>query len=430
MSLLKCKNHLAQSRKARKEQRASELFWPVISLRLFVFARTAALAFVVIVSLLAVGCARPRPLSVLSDDTINREEGYESVLFWQLRVEDKTGTVSSRPRFLLSRLGQGEKNFDKLPVERIPAAGVWTKQSGVAVYEAMTFAASKPGDYLFSDVLFPLYTDYVANYYTGRYDEREVTFSAPVSRLITVEPGKLIYLGTFVVELLKEEKTGYVYRVRLVQEENDFNNGVKQFRESYPGLFKRFNKTVTHAPAKLFFIDRFSSNKYGWTVPSGDKQVSAAFSDGKYVIESGNDDCHWSGIAPPFELPMNFDVELLSAGKAKNDAAESGIALGTDRENAYNFFLSPDGQAKIELYKDGDVLTTPVTAQAAGSAISSGSKSSVQKIEVRGDALRYFVNDRYVGELKNELNRKDWFLGLAVCGRETTRFDQIMLIER
>jgi hypothetical protein len=37
-----------------------------------------------------------------------------------------------------------------------------------------------------------------------------------------------------------------------------------------------------------------------------------------------------------------------------------------------------------------------------------------QKIEVRDDMLRYYVNDTYIGEIKSVLDMKEWFLDLTV----------------
>jgi hypothetical protein len=53
-----------------------------------------------------------------------------------------------------------------------------------------------------------------------------------------------------------------------------------------------------------------------------------------------------------------------------------------------------------------------------------------QKIEVRGDVLGYYVNDTYVGEMNSELDMKEWFLGLTVCGNRTIAFDRFKAIER
>jgi hypothetical protein len=396
--------------------------------------RTGIPVFFAVLLLLigAAGCARPRSLSGLEEDALNPEQGFESVVFWRVKVLDRTGTISSRPRFLVERPGpskQGEHTFDKPVHEPVTASGEWTKQGGVSVFETMVFAAAKPDGYLFKDVAFFLYTDYLPNYYTGGSEEREVSFPVPLSRFCAIPPGKAVYLGEISIEFLKEERAGYLYRVHVVQESNDFNDAVKQFREAYPSLFKRFSKTVDTASWKIMFLDDFASNRHGWTIPAGDRHVVSEFTGGKYRIRSKNDECHRAGILPAFDRPQNFDIELVSTGRTNVDTQGYGLVFGSDRENAYNFLITGTGRAKVELYQNGSQpALIPWNDASAGKA--SETTANRQKIEARGDMLRYYVNDRYVGEIRNELDGKDWFLGLVVCGKQTVEFDRLKLIER
>ncbi len=304
------------------------------------------------------------------------------------------------------------------------------KTGRIPVFESMVAAASKPETYLFKNATFFLYTDYLPNYFTGRYEERSVFFTVPLNRLCTIPSGKLVYLGEILIEFLKEEKAGYSYRVTIVQDSDNFNDAVKQFRESYPGLFKRFDRSVEPVSWKILLVDNFNANENAWAVPSGDKHVYAGFSNGEYSIQSKNDECHWAGITPSFNRPHNFDIELVSAGTSKADVQGYGLALGNDRENAYNFLFTGSGQAIIELYKNGDSQPSLVTGKEGAVEKSFDSPIIRQKIEARGDILRYYLNDRLIGEIKNELDMKAWYLGLAVCGKQTVEFDQFKLIER
>ncbi len=392
--------------------------------------RVLIFSAVLVVLVLTSGCGRPRSLSMLEEDALNHGQGFESVVFWRVKVVDRTGTITSRPRFSIYRprlSKEGTPDFDRLVPEQTTVNGEWTKQDGVSVFEGMVVAASKPEQYLFKNIAFFLYTDYLPNYFTGRYEERDVDFTAPLGRLCTVPPGKLVYLGEFLIEFLKQQKIDYFYRVTLVQEDKGHSDAIKQFREAYPGLFKRFNKSVDPAVWKILFVDNFNANETAWTVPAGDKKVYAGFENGKYIIQSRNDECHWAGITPSFDRPRDFDIELVSSGAAKADVQGHGLALGSDRDNAYHFLVAGDGEAKIELYKNGDPQPAPVIGKE-----SNAEKAPVnrQKIEARGDALRYYLNDRFIGEIQNELDMKTWYLGLAVCGKQTVEFDQLKLIER
>ena len=397
--------------------------------------KTGVLVFigVLLVQVLTSGCARPRSLSVLDEDSLNREQGFESVVFWRVKVLDNTGTITSRPHFSIYRPGLskgGGPDFDKPIPEHTEIRGEWTKRNGISMFEGMVFAASTPEEYLFKNVTFFLYTDYLPNYFTGRYEERDVVFTVPLSRRCTIPPGKLVYLGEVLIEFLKEEKAGYTYRVTLGQDNNDFNGAAKQFSEDYPGLFKRFNRSVEPVTWKILLVENFNASENAWTVPAGDKMVHAGFSNGKYIIQSKNDECHWSGNTPSFDRPHNFDIELVSTSKSKADAQGHGVALGSDRENAYNFFIAGSEQTKIELYKNGDPQPALVTWKEEAVGKASDTAVNRQKLEARGDMLRYYLNDRFIGEIKNELDMKAWYLGLAVCGKQTVEFDQFKLIER
>jgi hypothetical protein len=397
--------------------------------------KRGVIVFIAVLTVLVLtsGCTRPGSLLVLDEDAFNRERGFESVVFWRLKVLDKTGTVSSRPRLSIYRPGLSKKggpDFDKPIPEHAEVNGEWTKRNGIPAFEGMVVAASKPEQYLFKNITFFLYTDYLPNYFTGGYEERDVDLTVPLSRLCTIPPGKLVYLGEMVIEFLKEDKAGYSYRVSFVQEVTDSDDAAKQFREAYPGLFKRFNRSVEPVSWKVLLVENFNANENAWTVPAGDKHVYAGFSNGKYSIQSKNDECHWAGTTPSFDRPHDFDVELASASTSKANGEGHGLALGSDRENAYNFLISRSGQAKIELYKNGDPQPTLVTGVEGAVGEASDNRVIRQKVEARGDMLRYYLNGRYVGEIKNELDLKTWYLGLAVCGRQTVELVEFKHVER
>lgn len=396
--------------------------------------KRSVIVFITVLAALALasGCARPRSLSVLDEDALNRGQGFASVVFWRVKILDNTGTINSQPRFSIYRPDhsmQEGQNFDKPIPEHTEVNGEWTKRNGISVFEGMVVAASKPEQYLFKNVIFFLYTDYLPNYFTGRYEERDVVFTVPLSRLCTVPSGKLVYLGEITIEFLKEEKTGYSYRVNFAQESTDFDDAAKQFRKAYPGLFKQFSRSVEPVSWKLLLVDNFKTNENAWTVPA-EKHVHAGFSNGKYIMQSKNDECHWAGITPSFGRPHDFDIELTSARTTKADGEWRGLALGSDRENVYNFLFTGSGQAKIELYKNGDSQPALVTGEQGAVGRASDASVTRQKLEARDDMLRYYLNDSFIGEIKNELDLKTWYLGLAVCGKQTVEFDQFKLIER
>lgn len=48
---------------------------------------------------------------------------------------------------------------------------------------------------------------------------------------------------------------------------------------------------------------------------------------------------------------------------------------------------------------------------------------------MRGDTLRYCVNDTYIRGIKSEFDMKERLLGLRVCGKQTVAFDRLKAIE-
>jgi hypothetical protein len=381
------------------------------------------------------GCAPHRALSELDDDVLYTEKGYASVVFWRLRVQDKTGTISSRPRIAIYRSKNTEdvtQRFDSGTRETLMVPGSWTKQEGLSQFNSPVFTAARPDEYLFRDIDFFLYTGRQPSYWaTGRPEDKDIYFTVPLHRRCTVPAGKLVYLGEIVVDFLKEERSGYSYQVNVIQDEADQNNATKEFREAYPGLFKRFNKTVEKAPWKVTLVEQFASNGNGWSVPAADKHVRAQFKDRKYMVQSKNDDCHVAGIAPTFGWPQQFDLELVSTRTSDSvNAQDHGFLFGPDRDNGYHVLVSATGQARVELYKDGEARSVPIPEHGPAAGTSAQRTVNRQRMEVRGDVLRYYLDDQFIGEIKNEFDMKAWSFGLTVCGRQTVVFDQLTLIEQ
>jgi hypothetical protein len=380
-------------------------------------------------------CAPHRALSELDDDVLYTEKGYESIAFWRLRVQDKTGTISSRPRITIYNQKDTRdvtQRFDSRTRETLMVTGSWTKEEGLSRLDSLVFTAARPDEYLFKDIDFFLYTVRQPSYWaTGQPQDKDMYFTVPLHRRCTIPSGKLVYLGEIVVDFLKVDRSGYSYRVTVIQDDAGLNTATKEFREAYPGLFKRFNKTVEKAPWKVTLVEQFASNGNGWSVPAADKHVRAQFKDRKYMVQSKNDDCHVAGIAPTFGWPQQFDLELVSTRTSDSvNAQDHGFLFGPDRDNGYHVLVSATGQARVELYKDGEARSVPIPEHGPAAGTSAQRTVNRQRMEVRGDVLRYYLDDQFIGEIKNEFDMKAWSFGLTVCGRQTVVFDQLTLIEQ
>lgn len=85
---------------------------------------------------------------------------------------------------------------------------------------------------------------------------------------------------------------------------------------------------------------------------------------------------------------------------------------------------------KVELYRNGESQPVLIPWTDSPSGKTDRVLTNRQKIEVRGDMLGYYMDDTYIGEMKSELDMKEWSPGLTVCGNRTIAFDRFKAIER
>lgn len=90
----------------------------------------------------------------------------------------------------------------------------------------------------------------------------------------------------------------------------------------------------------------------------------------------------------------------------------------------------PIPRIRSRTYRNGEARAEPILWKEAPVEKADGNTASRQKVEMRGETLRYLVNDQVVGELKNALDLKEWFLGVTVCGKQTVEFSKLRVIER
>ncbi|MEK6700017.1 MAG: hypothetical protein AABZ10_13380 [Nitrospirota bacterium] len=389
---------------------------------------------IMFVLFLNAGCARQKSFMMLEDDVLDQDRGFESIAFWRVRVTDRTASISSLPSFSVYHPTTGKggaTDYGNLVLERTKVSGEWSKEDGGPRLESMVFVGSKSGEYLFRDVRFYLYTDQIPNYWKGGTVDRDVFLTVPIHKTCSITQGRLMYLGTIQIEIVREGKNGYSYRVHIVQDTSDFESALKEFQKTYPVLYKRFKNKVDTASWKLRLVEDFNVDNSAWTLPAKDKYLHAHFDNGVYVLESKNNDCHWSFFKSALDKPENFDIELTDRWESGARSGGFGLTFGSDPENFYDFHVSGGAQAKAELYKNSELHSELIGWKDVPA--DTGPKKNVyrQKIEVRGDALKYYVNDQPAGEVKNELDMKGLFtIGVFVCDKQKAAFDRLTVIER
>ena len=249
----------------------------------------------------------------------------------------------------------GATDYGNLVLERTKVSGEWSKEDGGPRLESMVFVGSKSGEYLFRDVRFYLYTDQIPNYWKGGTVDRDVFLTVPIHKTCSITQGRLMYLGTIQIEIVREGKNGYSYRVHIVQDTSDFESALKEFQKTYPVLYKRFKNKVDTASWKLRLVEDFNVDNSAWTLPAKDKYLHAHFDNGVYVLESKNNDCHWSFFKSALDKPENFDIELTDRWESGARSGGFGLTFGSDPENFYDFHVSGGAQAKAELYKNSEL---------------------------------------------------------------------------
>lgn len=383
--------------------------------------------------LLTVGCAGSRSLTRMYEDVMDEGNEIETALFWRVEVIDRTSSLKSSPRFYMyhpEETKSGDTWHGDLVREFERAMGDWRMKNGVSYLEDLVVAESTSSQYLFKEVDLYLYTKTYSNQWTDRIESRELYFTGSINRACTIPPEKLTYLGVVTIEFTGMKGEQYLYRTRFSQDRKDFDEDVKLLRERYPVLSEQFDQRIEAARCNLVFIEDFKNNIHRWPTNIKRKNSTARITRGTLTMQSKNNACHREMIRPSFELPDNFDVELVSRWKEGVDDRGYGLALGRDRRNAYGFHVSADGSSNVGLFKKNKHQHDPVEWKSSTATRGGGKSINRQKVAVRGDRLIYYVNGTLVGETVKDIDAGEWAVGVTVCGKQEVSFDQLTIVER
>jgi|GEM_PF-5372807 len=384
-------------------------------------------------ALLAVGCAGNRSLTRMYEDITDEGHEIETALFWRVEVIDRTSSLKSSPRFSIyhpEETTPGDTWQGDLVREFERATGDWRKKNGASYLEDLIVAESASAQYLFKEVDLYLFTKTYSNQWTDRIESRELYFTGSINRACSIPPGKLAYLGVVTIEFTGMKGERYLYRTRFSQDREDFDKDVKLLRERYTVLSEQFDQRIESARCNLVFIEDFKNNIHRWPTNVKRRHSTARITRGALTLHSKSDACHREVIRPSFEMPDNFDVELVSRWKEGVDNRGYGLALGRDRRNAYGFHVSADGSSNVGLFKKNKHQHDPVAWKSGTAKRGDGQSINRQKIAVRGDRLTYYVNGAIVGEMVKDMDIEEWAVGVTVCGKQEVAFDQLTIVER
>lgn len=416
---------------------------------------------VIITLVLIGGCASSGPLKNLENDHLAQEQGFQSLVFWRIKVIDRTNSfgkpkLANVPGF---QFYEAEKSVSDpilhfiRPNLKMSAwdgkvlSGGWVKKDDVSYLDETTIAEIKPGEYTLDNIYFLM--EHYNSYTVGQGGTTATNyFTIDVDKTYDIPPGKLLYLGEFDVEFVSKknvENKGnvYTYNVKINQNTDDFNRNLKIVQERYPLLYNQFKNNVDIAYSKYLFFEDFSLTRI---LHSGDmsfKRSKRAWKDsvwelfsggeyhlsgGEYIIEPNDNKCHWSTIKFPTPVPINFDIELVSTWKSGVENGTHGLLLANDSNNFCQFTVSGNGYSCIFVGVDGKYIEPqPVGWKPNTANKGNGTIANRHKVEVRGNVLNYYVNDKYIGRVNNKINFKNGFIGVFVCDKQKVAFDDLKI---
>ena len=208
---------------------------------------------VIVVLVLIGGCASRGPLETLKKDQLDQEHGYQSIVFWRIKIIDRTNSFGNQkfeflPAFqfyeneiLVRNPGRYKiwPNLKKSSWNGKILSGGWVKKDGVNYLDEMTIAEVKPGEYTLDSIYLLMSLVYKPSYY----------FTIDVNKTFDIPPGKLLYLGEFDVEfvskkIIKNMENVLLYNFQSSHNIDDFNRNLTIVQERYPLLYNQFKNNA------------------------------------------------------------------------------------------------------------------------------------------------------------------------------------------
>jgi hypothetical protein len=221
------------------------------------------LAFLSVVVTTDSPAEQDRPMLDLKskDPRLHTEQGYASVLFWRLRLEDRTGDCAAfYPRFTFGPPGSAKRATSGQLVPMTPgeyfkthftasaAQGRWEKKGEAHVFDGLYAVEARPGPYE------------VFQFKLHRKKEEFGSLAFAVNlgeQLLDVAAGQLLYLGeiNIIITLSKERgKKGLLYNFLIREGDADpqqcLDRDLEQMKRLFPGVVAAFPGGASTVPAQ------------------------------------------------------------------------------------------------------------------------------------------------------------------------------------
>ncbi|MCU0394126.1 MAG: hypothetical protein MUE81_23705, partial [Thermoflexibacter sp.] len=143
----------------------------------------------------------------------------------------------------------------------------------------------------------------------------------------------------------------------------------------------------------ILYDDFDTSDKYNWSLEKV-MQKESRIENGGYIFRNNTKDfCNWAALPQSYPIKSGADIDIILKMRHINGLTDGfGLMLWQDDSNHYTFEYQNNGKARYNIYENstytyvGDFKSTNIISN-------ENSPSVIQKIEIRGSAVKYFVNN-------------------------------------
>ncbi len=388
---------------------------------------------IILLSIIINGCGRVR-LKTVGADYIPTDKGYESLLIVRTFIIDHTRNITGLPFYSIdcgsfwgtNRIWHQTESYCD-PLKPYPenheaclnnyigayVQNGWYDENGIRFFNEMSISKLMPNNCELVNIYCPVIGG---------------NLFVDIKKTYEFKTKNLYYFGIVVLEFFEEKQGGYSYVLNIIQDDKTFQRDIKDFKLRFPKLYNHFkdnivriDQTDSHQmeysaiPPQVFFYENFYANQKGWTLNT-DSNIGS-ISAGKYNIIGKDKLCRFRYVELAKYLPEDYDVILTSYWKGGKDDVAYGLSIGKDYDNCYNFEISGNGYSRISSYMD-DKYHEPSPWKYQDAIQKKG--KNIHKLEVRGEFLSYYINDKFIARLKNQLNfqKGNNFQGVGICACE------------
>ena len=399
----------------------------------------AAVCFLLLITT-HVGCVATNSIRELKKDgTI---PSARSVVFWKVRITDRTRTLAHGREEIMPRLSFKRLDVDNYgsshDVSPCPldygrpgqaADNGWTKAVDSDRLDRLMAISLDPGRYHIRTLFFPIYN--------GATRSGMPRLSVPVNRALKVMPDKMYYLGSFevVIDRIADGQCHYSF---AIDSDTHRQDDTKYFTSGFPELSNNYgNKPLLYRPLAYYNYD-FSYEYKTFPEFIRTDEVLAEINLDKngrsYIIRRFSDDdgYHYVTCKRAHNISSNdsFTIEWESKWVEGVNDLPYGLLLGANPENAYYFSVSGNEKSAVFIKRRDVWLKPPCDWKNNTSKTGDGIAINRNKVAFSNNRIAYSVNDKKIAEFENSLKFDSFVIAIFVAGKEAVVFDNIVIEQR